>query len=310
MSIQSTIQNFHPAGKFLLLIGLFLVALVIAGIIQVVILIPFADIKSINDLANLEDVSNPKLITGMKIAQAVSVLFTFILPAFLFAHFTSEKKTGYLQMNKGFPLMIGITVILLVFSVMPAINWAGELNSHMKLPEFMAGIEAWMKSSEEKLKKLTEAFLQMDSAVDLIVNVIVVALLAAVGEELFFRGCMQNVFLEWTKNKHAAVWVTAILFSALHAQFYGFLPRMLLGVVLGYLYIWSGSLWLSMLFHFLNNGMAVVFAYLIGKNMLQEEAENIGAGQTPLYFIFGSAIVSVGLLMFVYRNRNPEQPQP
>ena len=110
----------------------------------------------------------------------------------------------------------------------------------------------------------------MDGIGDLVVNLIIVALLAAVGEELLFRGSMQNIFLEWTKNKHAAVWITAVLFSALHAQFYGFLPRMLLGVVLGYLYIWSGSLWLSMLFHFLNNGLAVLFSYLIAKGTISE----------------------------------------
>ena len=306
MSIQSIIEKFHPSGKFFLLLGLFLLCLGIASVIQVLIILPYADLKSMGDLAKLEDFSNPRIVQGMKIAQAVSVLFTFILPSILFAWFCSEKKISYLKINKGFHIIFGIVVILLVFVVMPLINWAGELNSHFVLPEFMSGIENWMKSSEENLKKLTEAFLQMDNIGDLFGNIIVVALLAAVGEELFFRGCMQNIFLEWTKNKHMAVWITAILFSALHFQFYGFLPRMLLGVVLGYLYIWSGSLWLSMLFHFPNNGLAVLFAYLIGKNVISEQAETIGAGETPVYYVLVSAIISIGLMYFIYKNQREE----
>lgn len=242
----------------------------------------------------------------MKIAQTVSVFIAFIIPSCLFAYYSSEKKISYLKMDAGFKMISGISVVLLVFVIMPPINWAGELNSHLSLPGFMSGIENWMKSSEESLKKLTEAFLRMNGIWDLVVNIIIVALLAAVGEELLFRGCMQNIFLEWTKNKHAAVWITAILFSALHAQFYGFLPRMLLGVVLGYLYIWSGSLWLSILFHFLNNGLAVLFAYLIDKGIIAEEAETIGSGETPVYYILISAAVSIGLMYYIYMNRKKE----
>jgi uncharacterized protein len=303
MSIQATIEKFHPSGKFLLLTGLFLLFLGVASIAQVVILAAFADMHSMIDIVKLTDFSNPAIIKGMRIAQGVSAILTFIIPALLFAWLGSEKKLGYLKLDQPFHPVVGMAVILLVFAAMPVINWAGEVNSHLSLPGFMSGVEDWMKSSEESLKKLTEAFLQMNGISDLLVNLIVVALLAAVGEELLFRGGMQNIFLEWLKNKHAAVWITAILFSALHAQFYGFLPRMLLGVILGYLYIWSGSLWLSVLFHFINNGMAVLFSYLIGKEALTKSAETIGAGESPFYFVLVSAAVSAGLMYFVYKNR-------
>lgn len=254
-----------------------------------------------NDIASLTNFSNPNIIKGMKIAQALNAIITFIVPACLFALFSSEKKLDYLKMQNGFHIVFGIVVVLLVFSAMPLINWMGEVNSHLTLPGFLSGVENWMKSTEESLKRLTDAFLQMNNMTDLIVNIIVVALLAAVGEELFFRGAMQNVFLEWTKNSHAAVWITAIIFSALHAQFYGFLPRMILGVVLGYLYIWSGSLWLSILFHFLNNGLAVLFSYLIAKGMISETAETVGAGDTPIILVIASTVVSIGLMLFLYK---------
>ena len=302
MSIQSIVQQYHPSKKLLLLIGLFLVWLAVASVAQVLIILPFADIKSINNL----DFTNPQIINAMKMGQAVSAILAFIVPSLLFAYMSSEKKFAFLKLNNGFSMMLGLATVVLVFAAMPVINWTGELNSHLTLPSFMSGLENWIKSSEESAKKITDAFLQMNSIGDLIVNLIVVALLAAVGEELLFRGCMQNVFLEWTKNKHIAVWITAILFSALHAQFYGFLPRMLLGVVLGYLYIWSGSLWLSMLFHFLNNGMAVFISYLIGKGSISEKAETIGSGDTPIYFVALSVVICAGLMYVIYKNRKTE----
>jgi len=303
MSIQSTIQQYHPARKFLLLIGLFLVFLTVASVVQVLIILPFTDLKSINNL----DFSNPSIIQAMKIAQAVSAILAFIVPSLLFAYLSSEKKIAYLKLNSGFNLTPGLAAVILVFAAMPVINWTGELNSHLTLPSFMSGLENWMKTSEESAKKITDAFLQMNGIGDLFVNLIVVALLAAVGEELLFRGAMQNIFFEWTKNKHTAVWITAILFSALHAQFYGFLPRMLLGVVLGYLYIWSGSLWLSMLFHFLNNGMAVLFSFLIGKGAISEKAETVGSGDTPIYFVALSVAICAGLMYVIYKNRQAPQ---
>ena len=248
------------------------------------------------------DLSNSVGTSSFIIMQALSVILLFMVPALLFVLFTSDKKLHYFKLI-GFNPALALIVIILLFAIMPLINWTGEINSHLSLPDFMSGIEDWMKASEERARELTEALLDMNGVGDLLVNIIVVALLAAIGEELLFRGALQNVFLEWTKNSHIAVWVTAILFSALHAQFYGFLPRMLLGVALGYLYIWSGSLWLPMLFHFLNNGLAVLFAYLIGKGVISKSAETIGAGETPVYFVMVSAVVSVWLMYFVYKGR-------
>lgn len=252
------------------------------------------------------DLTNPGMVMILKITQAVSALIIFIIPALVFVFFTSGERLRYLKLG-GFNLTTGIAAILLVFSAMPVINWIGELNGHLSLPEFMSGLETWMKEKEESLKELTKVFLEMNSVGDLILNLIIVALLAAVGEELLFRGALQNVLVEWIKNKHVAIWITAILFSALHAQFYGFLPRMLLGVVLGYLYIWSGSLWLPMLFHFMNNGMAVVFAYLVGKGAIPEETETIGSGESPVYFLLISVIVSGSILYYLYKNRTPRE---
>src|ERR1035437_5747763 len=192
MSIQSIVQQYHPSKKLLLLIGLFLVWLAVASVAQVLIILPFADIKSINNL----DFTNPQIINAMKMGQAVSAILAFIVPSLLFAYMSSEKKFAFLKLNSGFSMMLGLATVVLVFAAMPVINWTGELNSHLTMPSFMSGLENWIKSSEESAKKITDAFLQMNSIGDLIVNLIVVALLAAVGEVLLVRGAMQHIFLE------------------------------------------------------------------------------------------------------------------
>lgn len=306
MTIQSNLSRLHPSGKFLLLMAMFMVALGAASTLQVLILAYFADMHSMLDIVKLTDYNNPRVIQGMKVAQGVSAVITFIIPALLFAWLSSEKKIGYLKLNKSMDLASAGAAALLVLALMPLVNWCGELNSRLVLPEFLSGVEAWMKNSEENIKVLTESFLKMEGPGDLVVNLLIIAGLAAVGEELLFRGGMQNILKEWSGNRHAAVWIAAIIFSAFHMQFYGFLPRMLLGVVMGYLYIWSGTLWLPILYHFLNNGLAVLFSYLTVRGILPAEAETIGAGESPFYLVMASVLVSTGLLYYIRKGESKE----
>ncbi len=304
MTVQTVIQKFHPSRKFLILLGLLTIFLVLASIAQALVIIPFIGIENIhNAFSGMGNYSDPNLITGLKTAQAVGAVLTFIAPAFIFAWFCSEEKLNYLKINKSFSFLAGLLAIMLVFTAMPLINWLGELNSNLKLPAFLSELENSIKNSEESLKKVMDAFLKMDGVLDFIINVIIIALLAAVGEELLFRGCVQNILLEWIKNKHVGIWITAIIFSALHFQFYGFLPRMILGVVLGYLYLWSGSLWLSILFHFFNNGMAVLFSYLISNDKISKNAETIGSGDSPIYLVVVSTVLSILLMSVIYKNK-------
>lgn len=315
----------RPSGRFFLLLGLFLFFLAIASALQVLVIIPFAGLSSADELAKIEDLlsdfSNPSLVQGMKLAQALSAIVAFIVPALVFAYLTHpfsspqaaeifayegrkwRETFSYLKISRYFNLIFFPVILLLVFAAMPLINWTGELNSHFSLPDFLSGIETSMKASEERLKELTEAFLRMNGIGDLLLNLLVIALLAAVGEELLFRGAMQNVLAEWTKNIHISVLLTAILFSALHFQFYGFLPRMLLGILLGYLYVWSGSLWLPVLFHFFNNGFAVLFTFLIQQGVISENAETIGAGEGEMILVGTSAALSATLMYFLWKQR-------
>jgi hypothetical protein len=183
---------------------------------------------------------------------------------------------------------------------LPVLEFSVQLNQKMALPGSLKWIEDWMKMKEEEMKVLTERLLSMKTATDLAVNLLMIAILPAIGEELFFRGGVQTAFWRWFKNHHVAIWVTAILFSSIHLQFYGFLPRMLLGAGFGYLYVWSRSIWIPVLAHFINNGLVVVVAWIYQKQGKPiDDVETIAPTQWYVYLV--SAFLTIGLLWFVYK---------
>jgi membrane protease YdiL (CAAX protease family) len=173
----------------------------------------------------------------------------------------------------------------------------------MQFPEWLSGVEKWMQNAEENAAELTEAFLKVETTGGLIFNLFMIAFLPAIGEELLFRGVIQRIFTRMTKNYHWGIWIAAFLFSALHIQFYGFVPRLLLGVLFGYLLIWSGSMWLPIVAHFVNNGFAVIAMYLVDKNIVNPKVENIGSSSDEFVAI-GLSLVVVVLLMVLIKKEN------
>ena len=226
---------------------------------------------------------------------------TFILPTFLFTLFLTEEKLLYLCLHKKVQIQSVFFVLLIIVSMSPLINWMTELNGKMVLPTSMSNIEHWMKASEEQYTKLTEAFLKMNTVKDLLFNLFVIAFLAALGEEILFRGVLQKTLMESVKNIHIAVWLTAIIFSAFHFQFYGFFPRMMLGVLLGYLFMWSNSLWLPIIAHFTNNGLAVVLEYLNTKKLINFDVDKIGINNNTGILLGSIVLVSI-FIFAIYKN--------
>ena len=187
-----------------------------------------------------------------------------------------------------------------MFAALPLINEMVSVNEMMKLPEFLKGMEDWMKSAEEEAAKLTEVFMKMPTLSAFLFNLLMIALLPAIGEELLFRGRLQRLLKEWLKNIHVAIFISAFLFSALHMQFYGFLPRMFLGVLFGYLFYWSGSLWVPVCAHFINNGAAVIVAYLGQRGILGGDYENFGTTDSAILILL-SIFVTGCCLCLIYR---------
>jgi len=205
------------------------------------------------DTSNIKiDYNNRNAINLLKWLQAGSSLIFFLLPAFLYAVFTFRDKyfyfLGFRKAERTSMYGLGILCILVAF---PFVFWLGELNQKIPLPE-------WMTGAETETMKLLEAMLKVNHPMDIVINVFIIAVLPAICEELCFRGALQRILIHCTKSPWAGIIITAILFSALHLQFQGFLPRMFLGIVLGALYWYSGSLWTSILAHFVNNAVQVI----------------------------------------------------
>ncbi len=252
-------------------------------------------------LSSTDKFDDPEILKGLKILQILSAIVIFIVPAVVFAFLVSRKGLEYLQVNRLGKISVLLLGGIVMFTASPIINFLAEINNHLQLPQWLHSIEEWMKDSEAKDDALTNAFIGHQNFYDLIVNLIMIALVAAISEELFFRGVLQKIIIKLTKNTHAGIWITGAIFSAIHIQFYGFLPRMLMGVYLGYLLVWSGSLWAPVTAHFINNALAVLFAYLEERKIIPDTVEKIGSqGTEYLYIVISLAIVTL-LLMVIYR---------
>ena len=237
-------------------------------------------------------------IKALKFIQFFNGLGLFIIPGLIYL-FLIEKKPLKMKFSRAINIETVLLIIFIFISFYPLIGFLGNWNAEIKLPEYFDSIERWMKSAEEHAAKLTKVFLQMDTPFDLGLNLLLIAVMPAIGEELIFRGILQSTINEGNKNKHWGVWISAILFSAIHMQFYGFLPRMLLGALFGYLFLWSNNIWVPIFAHFLNNGFAVSIAYWKGTEILQSAEEPIDYGQSfPILIL---SLFLMGILLFFFR---------
>ena len=299
--MKNTLSEAHPFSKFIFSIFIILVTFLITFIIGLLIAIPIFHIN-ITDLTTITDINNPDNIQFLKYLQTLQAFGLFIVPAFIIGYFFHSKSLEYLKFKQIAVRPVLLTILILIASV-PIINSLSVLNENMQFPEFLHGIEDWMRDKETKAQVLTEAFLKMDTLGSLYFNIFMIGILPAIGEELIFRGVFQRLFAEWTKNIHWGIIIAAALFSAMHMQFYGFLPRMLLGVLLGYLFFWSGSIWVPILGHMVNNVTAVIVYYFYADEMTKE-IESFGASQGSFkYLIIAIAIVTPLLYLFYKENK-------
>jgi len=239
--------------------------------------------------------ANPSEINSVKWLQFAQAVGMFIVPPFVLAYFLSDKPFGYLCLDKrpGFETIFFVIFFMVV--VIPFVNLLGEWNQQLKLPQAFAAIEAQMKSLEGEKALLTEKILDAHSLKGLFANLFLIALIPALGEELFFRGALQQIFQN-KKNAIIAIWITAFIFSAIHFQFYGFIPRFLLGAFFGYLLVWSGNLWLPVLAHFINNAVAIVFYYLKHNGFQVFDIDTLGTGNT-LWMGYACGLITLMLII-------------
>ena len=243
--------------------------------------------------------------SGLLVMLTVQDILVFILPAVLTMAILYKRPLHVMGLDRA-PSWCAVAIVALFYVVsLPAMNWLVDLNKAMSLPSWMAGVEQAMRSMEDEATQTTLQLLDIDSFWQFIFTVAVVGVMAGLSEEMLFRGAMLRTMQDSRLGKHAVVWMTAILFSALHMQFYGFVPRMLLGVWLGYLLVWTGNLWVPIIAHTMNNSTVVLFNYLSNKGIVAESfGDNLGLpspGAFPWLAVFSllaSIAIAVGANKF------------
>ena len=282
--------------RIILLFLLMLIGLILSG----------ALITLIGTVTNGGDGDAVKMIY---IGTVVQSLFVFVVPALLIAHSVGKNGTAYLGMRDngswGGHILYTLAIFLISY---PFTSFLSQWNSQMVLPEAFSELEKTMRALEDAAMETTQQILSLNSVGGLLLNLLVVALLAALSEEIFFRGVLQQLLGEWLRSGHAAVWIAAAFFSLVHFQFYGFLPRMLLGALLGYLFLYSRNLWIPILFHFVNNATVILLHYFWGDASWFRELDELPITLPFLITAVMSALATLLLFhLFVKRSRTTQQ---
>jgi membrane protease YdiL (CAAX protease family) len=293
--------NIKPAGKLLLLLGLVLLFGIVFSLTGLLAGKWYLNVD-LTRLAALISTPEGKALKFALFFQFMSQLGVFIFPALVYGFFVSSSPWSYLKLNKKSSAVSLLIVTLAVYAVLPFINYLSELNNGLHLSP---AIDDWIRMKELQARELTEAFLKTKSAGRLVVNLLVMAVIPAIGEEMLFRGIVQRLFTAMVKNVHLGVIITAFLFSAFHLQFLGFLPRFFLGLMLGYAFVITGSLWTSVWLHFVNNASSVMVFYLHYNGFLKVSMDDFGNTQNMVYII-GSLLMAVWLFIMMYNKEGGE----
>ncbi len=266
------------------------------GIFMVVSLIGMAILSNMTGISIFQMTqvdtwgNNPKMLTHVRGMLLIQFLGLFVIPSLLFSYFSDPKPLHYIGLrkpSKSFYWIIGLVLLLLAI---PVVEFTGLLNRQINF----GGAQKWMQGMEDEAAKQIKFMLGRHSISELITNIIFIAVFAGVGEELFFRGILQRMFIKATKNPWAGIIFTSILFSALHVQFFGFFPRLFLGILLGAIYWYSGSLIVAILAHILYDAFFITLAYFQPQIVENTEATLFANSMLPIL-----ALVSVSLVGFL-----------
>jgi len=242
----------------------------------------------------MENMSNyPDLMRGMQFLQTLAV---FLVPAIICAWLYSDNYKEYLHADQPVHLPVAVWAVIGMIVVTPFINLTHSLNQQMVFPEAFKSLETWMKDTEDANDQLVELILNTKNIATIVFNFLAVCVVAAISEEFMFRGLLQTVLGKAIRNPHVLIWIVAILFSAIHFQFYGFVPRMLLGAWLGYLAYYTKTIWIPVLAHFTTNFYGLALYYLFqSKPDEMQKIDTIGAGST-----WWLAVASLALFIFCF----------
>ena len=284
--------------QFMLLMGLIIGGLILAAIVSAIII--FTMMGGSFSALSVTEIMKPEHANANKVLQIASTLALFFAPAFVFALSVHRKPLQYLRFNtKISAKQIGL-VILVAFTGLFLSGALGEINELIPIPN---GLRTYFKKLEDDYTMQMMAMIQMKNIADYLISLIIIALAPAIFEEVFFRGALQNLFTNWFKKPWVAILITSIIFSAIHMSYFGFLPRAMLGVVLGLLFYYSKNIWTNILAHFLNNGIAVTQIYILSQKgkIDKKSLDALNSTQFPVGIVVLLAATTIfGMVVWLY----------
>jgi len=297
MNENGVLGNLHPGMKLLLLTAICLCGIVVSVILSAVIAIPFVA----RDGFDMQDISqNTNL---MRAIQLISHVFLFIIPALVFGKLVSKKPMLFFEAtNRPRTWQVGLAILLLIVAY-PLVAYSAQLNMSLSLPDWLGGLDTWIRETESSTKVMIDQLLGVETYGLLAFNIFLVAIVPAIGEELIFRGIVLRLFKQWTGKAHLAVWLSAIIFSAIHFQFLGFMPRLLLGLLMGYLFVYSRNIWVPIIAHFANNLVAVVAYFMVHNKIINLDFESLETVSVAPTLAAASLLVTVAVFYY-YKKRN------
>jgi membrane protease YdiL (CAAX protease family) len=291
-----------PYVQLSMLIGYALLGVFVFTLIAMLIVMAIFGAKAMTDPYVLSG-AEPRYLPALRVLLIATSIGFFLFPAILLPVTEGKKLGRFYGFKKPGLKMIGLVLLIMVLS-MPFMEWITLTNQKLILPDFLKGLEHWIRRKEDETMQTTLLLLKMAQVKDLALNLFMIALVPAVSEELMFRGGMQRTFGRIFGNPHIAIWLSAAIFSAIHVQFYGFLPRMLLGAGFGYIYLWSGSLWYSMLGHFINNAYAIGAAFYMQKHHM-DIAKMDNTPQFAWYGYLISFVLTIAVFQIFKKQTSP-----
>lgn len=286
-------RKFEPGIEFLILMGIWIACFVIGSVATIPIWIAMTGKSLFTMQKDMFDAAN---INAVKVIQVVSTVIIFFVPAIVTARIVSPKPYQRLGFNSRVKIERIAVAVLIMFCSLPLVGALAEINKAIPISAGWKKIVDGMESQYAEQVKLMATF---KTPVDYFVAMIIIALAPALVEEVFFRGAMQNIFMRWFKIPWLVIFITALIFSAIHFSWYGFIPRLALGMILGYIFYYTGNIWYNIAAHFFNNGLMVTILYF---QYMKDKKVDMEVGESaPLWAGAISAVVVVALFILLKR---------
>jgi len=293
---QEPRSRIHESGQFFVLIAVCIGLMILGVLIGAGIAVVLYGSNILSQVSTFNP-AIPHVVATIWILQITSTTMPLFAAPVIFARFIVKEPVAYLKPKLSIPISLFALVFAVMFFSMPFMEFLISFNQKLTLPQALSGLEHWLREKEQQAQNETQLLLQMKTFGSMLFTLLEVGLLTAIAEEFLFRGCMQTIFTRWTKSYHWGIWIAAIIFSAFHMQFFGFLPRMMLGVGFGYFVYYSGSIWTSVWAHFLNNGTAVVLTYLFQRKIITFDPDSNHYN----YIIAVFSLIFTVFLFFIYQ---------